>query len=288
MTQLAGIFGHPLTHSISPAFQQAAFDHCGLQVRYELWPTTPEGLADGVARLRGDAYLGANVTVPHKESVMALVDKVDPLAEAVGAVNTIGKDAGRLVGYNTDVGGFITALKRDGSFDPRGNRVLLLGAGGAARAAAFGLLDEGIASLAVANRTVARATALADELSDGRAEVTSLPATERALRDACVDADLIVNTTSVGMRGGSGEGASPLPPGAVPSGALVYDIVYNPTDTPLLVEARNRGAQALGGLPMLVYQGAASFERWTDLEAPLAVMFDAARKALVDAGRAAG
>ena len=171
MTQLAGIFGYPLAHSLSPAFQQAAFNHYGLDVRYLAWETPPEGLADEVAKLRSGDFIGANVTIPHKESVMALLDEVDPLAQSIGAVNTIVKTAGRLVGHNTDAQGFMRELKEDGGFEPAGKRVLLLGAGGAARAAAFALCREGVASITIANRNVSRAEALAEALHNDDASV---------------------------------------------------------------------------------------------------------------------
>ena len=171
MTQLAGIFGYPLSHSLSPAFQQAAFNHHGLDVRYLAWETPPEGLADEVAKLRSGDFIGANVTIPHKESVIALLDEVDPLAQSIGAVNTIVKSSGRLVGHNTDAHGFMRELKEDGGFEPTGKRVLLLGAGGAARAAAFALCREGVASITIANRNVSRAEALANALHNDAVSV---------------------------------------------------------------------------------------------------------------------
>jgi shikimate dehydrogenase len=299
MTLLVGIFGYPLAHSISPAFQQAAFDYYSLPIRYQAWPTPPDRLEIEVARLRGDGYLGANVTVPHKEKVRAYLDEIDPWANSIGAVNTIVKEGSRLVGYNTDAYGFITSLREIGGFDPRGKRALLLGAGGAARAAAFGLAQEGIASLTIANRTLQRAQALAEgvrEWGRGTSEETAphtlvpspqslipihaIPMSGSELEAACANADLIVNSTSIGMRHGDAEGRSPLDTRLIPSSALVYDMVYNPPETPLLAEAKKAGARTLGGLPMLIYQGAAAFERWTGNEAPIEVMFNAGKAAL--------
>ncbi len=134
MTRLLGVIGHPLKHSVSPAFQQAALDHHHLDVRYEVWDTPPDLLEEVVAGLRNEPFLGANITVPYKEDVLALVDKIDPLAKSIGAVNTIVRRNEELAGYNTDAPGFLEALKRDGSFDPAGKPVVVLGAGGAARA----------------------------------------------------------------------------------------------------------------------------------------------------------
>ena len=282
MTRLAGIFGYPLAHSLSPAFQQAAFNHYGLDARYLAWETPPDALAAEVAKLRGGDFIGANVTIPHKQAVMALLDEVDPLAEAIGAVNTIAKRGGRLVGYNTDAHGFMRALKEDAAFEPSGRRALLLGAGGAARAAAFALFHEGIASLVIANRTLERADALAAALSADI--VSAISADDAALNDAALNADLIVNSTSVGMRHGGAEGQTPLAGGLIPHDAVALDMVYNPQHTPLLAAARSAGARAVGGMPMLIYQGAAAFEMWTGRVAPVEAMFAAGNVALMQGG----
>ena len=287
MTQLAGILGYPLAHSVSPAFQQAAFDFYSLPVRYQAWPTPPEELEKKVDSLRDESYLGANVTVPHKEHVRAYLDDIDPWARSIGAVNTIVRDGEKLVGYNTDAYGFLRSLQEEGAFDPRGKRVLLLGAGGAARAACFALAGEGIASLVVANRTVERADALADEVRASIADAEAIPLIGAFIRQACRTADLIVNSTSVGMSHGGADELSPVEGSFIPPEALVYDMVYNPPDTPLLTEARKVGARTVNGLSMLIYQGAAAFEHWTGREAPIDLMFQAGEQALaslVEAG----
>ena len=284
MTQLAGIFGYPLSHSLSPAFQQAAFNHYGLDVRYLAWETPPEGLAEEVAKLRGGDFIGANVTIPHKESVIALLDEVDPLAQSIGAVNTIVKTAGRLVGHNTDAHGFMRELKEDGDFEPNGKRVLLLGAGGAARAAAFALCREGVASITIANRNVSRAETLAAALHNDAVSVLAAMLDDTTLEPVALESDLIVNCTSVGMRHGEAEGQTPLSGGIIPHEAVVMDMVYNPQNTPFLAGARNAGATALGGMPMLIYQGAAAFEMWTGQQAPLDSMFAAGNVALLTMG----
>ena len=284
MTQLAGIFGYPLSHSLSPAFQQAAFNHYGLDVRYLAWETPPEGLAEEVAKLRGGDFIGANVTIPHKESVITLLDEVDPLAQSIGAVNTIVKTAGRLVGHNTDAHGFMRELKEDGDFEPNGKRVLLLGAGGAARAAAFALCREGVASITIANRNVSRAETLAAALHNDAVSVLAAMLDDTTLEPVALESDLIVNCTSVGMRHGEAEGQTPLSGGIIPHEAVVMDMVYNPQNTPFLAGARNAGATALGGMPMLIYQGAAAFEMWTGQQAPLDSMFAAGNVALLTMG----
>lgn len=286
MTQLVGIFGYPLGHSISPDFQQAAFDHYCIDARYEAWPTHPDLLEPEVNKLRSDAYLGGNVTVPHKLQVMELLDEIDPLAKTIGAVNTIVRDGERLLGFNTDAYGFVKSLKEVGKFDPNGKKVLLLGAGGAARAAAFGLASEGISSLTIANRTLSRAESLTEDvrkyLSEAgqKTDVYAISMTDDALGNASAGADLIVNSTSIGMTGTDSLGASPLGAHPITETACVYDMVYNPPTTPLLSDAQKAGATAVNGLPMLIYQGAAAFEKWTGRPAPIEVMFAAGKRAL--------
>ena len=280
MTLRAGIFGYPLGHSISPAFQQAAFDHLGIDAIYEAWETPPEKLGHAVASLRSGDFMGANVTVPHKQAVQQHLDTIEPLAASIGAVNTIVRDDSQLVGHNTDAYGFSQSLKREAKFEPTRKRVVLIGSGGAARAAAYGLAQEGIASLVIANRTLGSAVMLAEEMSNQMTDVRASSLESESLESHCAAADLIVNTTSIGMLHGPAEGRSPILEEFIPGGCLVYDIVYNPEVTPLLKAARRAGAQTLGGLPMLVYQGAAAFELWTGQPAPIEIMFTAAKKAL--------
>ena len=277
-TARLGIIGYPLGHSVSPVFQQAALDHCGLDVRFHVWETPPDRLPQMIDDLRAPDVLGANVTVPHKEAVIPLLDRLADSARSVGAVNSIVSRDRKLVGHNADGTGFLRALREDGGFDPAGKRVLLLGAGGAARAVAHILTDERVVSLTIANRSLERAQSIVDRLT---AAATLETATLDAVAgEAQGEWDLIVNSTTLGMRHSPGETESPLPSRAIPPHALVYDLVYNPQETPLLQEATKAGARTLGGLPMLVYQGAQVFQLWTGREAPVEVMFQAARRAL--------
>lgn len=291
MTALAGLIGFPVKHSISAAFQQAAFDHLSIDARYLLWEVPSESLEGKMAELRQPGYLGANVTIPHKEAVIPLLDEVEDMAARIGAANTIVNQDGRLKGLNTDAHGFLLALRQQGGFDPAGRKAVLLGAGGAARAAAFVLLNNGIGSLVIVNRDQARARALVGDLgrtgnrekgtSDGdRGTVNVLPWEDAAIASVLDGCDLVVNCTPLGTWGSKWEDQSPLQAAQIPPGALVYDLVYNPPETRLLAEARKAGARTLPGLPMLVFQGAAAFELWTRQEAPIAVMMAAARKAL--------
>jgi shikimate dehydrogenase len=277
-----GLIGHPIAHSLSPAIHDAAFAHYGREERYELWDTEASELEARVRELRGEDSLGANVTVPYKQAVMPYLDRLDALAEQTGAVNTIVDESGRLAGYNTDVAGFEQALTATGS-SIAGARTALLGAGGAARAVGLVLVRGRAASIDLCDIDVARARALADHLlalSEGRTAVRAHAARDAAFREAVTGARLLVNCTPSGTRHSDFEGQIPLDADAIPSGALVFDLVYNPSVTPLMAAAEARGAKAAGGLSMLVYQAAASFKLWIGLDAPVDVMLAAARRAL--------
>ena len=208
MKQQIALFGYPLSHSISPAFQQAALDSLSIEACYSARPTPPEGLAAEVEKLRADDHLGANVTIPHKERIRECLDRLDPWAESVGAVNTIVKEDGRLVGHNTDGYGFLRSLEERGGFSPEGKSVLLLGAGGAARAAVFALAERKAGSVLIANRTVGRGDALAADVRAHSLDAASIPMHEAG--KAAGRVDLIVNATSMGMEPGPNAGLSPL------------------------------------------------------------------------------
>jgi shikimate dehydrogenase len=280
MTKSVGLIGYKLSHSISPQFQQAAFDYLGLDIRYEVWETAKDELPRVMEGIRNASKLGANVTIPHKEAVLQLLDDVDNDARRIGAVNTIVNRGGKLIGYNTDASGFMRALRDEGAFSPGSKRVVLLGAGGAARAVGFALIDAGVKSLVILDRTQSRGEALAWDLKVSDTEVVALSWKDGRTLMALAECDLLVNCTSVGMKDSSGEGKSPLGIGLIPKRALVYDVVYNPLETPLLAAAKKVGARTLGGLPMLVYQGAASFELWTGKSAPIDIMMRVAKRAL--------
>ncbi|MFC2051044.1 shikimate dehydrogenase [Chloroflexota bacterium] len=290
MTQFISVIGYPLKHSLSPDFQQAALDYYKLDIRYEAREVETADLLSAIIRLRQPQNLGANITVPYKEEALHLIDEVDDFAGLVGAVNTIVNRDGKLVGFNTDAYGFLKALHDDADFKPENKRILVLGAGGAARAVCFALLQERISSLTIANRTMAKAVSLATSLAEHAVnskistEIAAMPWKKSKLIEAVENCQLIVNCTSLGMKGSPYEEESPLASDLIPKDALVYDLVYNPSETPLLRVAREAGANIIGGLPMLVYQGAASFKIWTDREAPLDIMLPAARQALIKIG----
>lgn len=279
------LIGHPVAHSISPRFQQAALDALGIEARYEAWDTLPEEVGIVVERLRSGDLLGANVTVPHKVAVMRLVDRPDALAERVGAVNTVVNRNGILEATNTDVAGILRTFE-GAEVAIAGKQIALIGAGGAARAVVVAMRQAGAARVTVINRTQARAEELAplagDELD---LRFAPLDASDASFRSTLRNADVVVQSTSVGMRHGPGEGQSPIPSGAIGSGQVAFDLVYVPEETPFLQDAATHGAIAIGGLDMLVHQGAASFQLWTGMAAPLEVMFQAARAALAERAR---
>ncbi len=297
--QIVGLVGYPLKHSLSPAFQQPAFDYYHLPVRYVAWETPPDKLADVVKRLREPEYLGMNVTVPHKEAIIPMLDELGVRAKQIGAVNTVVKprETGgrplsalsggsardwRLLGFNTDAEGFLAALEKDARYDLEDKRVVMLGSGGAARAVAFTIVEGKARELTIINRHIGRAQSLAVDLYPATAatKVTVLPWDDATLRSALKSCDLLVNTTPMGMKHTAEEDRSPVPAAYIPPGALVFDLVYNPLVTKLLREAEAAGARTLGGLSMLVYQGAASFELWTGQKAPVGLMFERARQAI--------
>ncbi|TET16769.1 MAG: shikimate dehydrogenase, partial [Dehalococcoidia bacterium] len=238
-------------------------------------------------RGRGPSILGANVTVPHKEAVVSLMDEFDDLALEIGAVNTIVNRGGRLKGYNSDAGGFLRALGREGGFDPAGKGAVLLGAGGVARAASFALARAGVKSLVITDIIEEKAHELVSDLERSLAggqeptpKIRALSPDAPQFGEALSGCDLVVNCTPMGMKHSAGEGESPLEARLIPKRALVYDVVYNPIETPLLDDAKRAGASTLGGLAMLVYQGAAAFELWTGREAPVDIMMETAKGAL--------
>jgi shikimate dehydrogenase len=290
VTQFISVIGYPLKHSVSPDFQQAALDYYRLDIRYEAREIKVADLLSAIYKLRQPQNLGANITVPYKETTLDLTDEVDDFASLVGAVNTIVNRDGKLVGFNTDAHGFLKALHDDARFEPENKRAIVLGAGGAARAVGFALLQKRVSSLIISSRALEKAGGLADSLAkqttDNKmsTEIAAVLWQGSKLAEVLQNCQLIVNCTTLGMKNSPYEGESPLASDLIPRDALVYDLVYNPSETPLLRMAREAGANTIGGLPMLVYQGAASFKLWTGREAPLDIMISAARQALIKIG----
>ena len=284
-TRLAGVTGWPLGHTLSPVMHNAAYEAMGLDWIYVPLPVER---SDDLGRL-ADAmrvlpFVGLNVTMPHKAKFAELCDEVAPLAEAVGAVNVIQVVGGRLVGHNTDGQGLIDALADEGGVSLDGRKVVLIGAGGAAASALAAIAGEGAASVAVVNRSVGNAERMLERLSGlmSRTRATAVPLGSEA-RDWVEAADVIVNAPPVGLKP---EDGSPLPGDWLHEGQIAADMIYSPAVTPLLAQALAAGATAVGGLGMLVAQGARSIEIWSGRpgSAPRDVMRRAAESSAASSG----
>jgi shikimate dehydrogenase len=279
-TTLVGVIGWPVKHSLSPAMHNAAFAESGLDWVYVPLPVYPDHVGEAVRGVRALGFAGANVTVPHKQAVLAHLDEVSRAAQVIGAVNTIVVRDGALHGDNTDATGFIASLRETG-FDPAGTYCALLGAGGAARAVAHALADAGALQVCIYNRNFSRARDLCRDMAKFHSDVRFEPASLNDVAGIGDDIDLVVNTTSVGMWPHTE--ASPWPHELrLPAQITVCDLVYNPRDTLFLTQARAVGAETVDGLGMLVYQGAAAFEIWTGRPAPVGMMRKACLQALKD------
>jgi len=278
-TKICGLIGDPVEHSMSPAMHNAAFAASGLDFIYVPFRVKKERLVEAIGGMRGLNIRGLNVTIPHKVAVIPFLDGLDELAGKIGAVNTIVNEDGRLTGHNTDAGGFLRALAESG-IKPAGKKVIVLGAGGAARAIAFTLAGNGASPL-ILNRELEFdwAVSLAGQLEQAfKIKVEALELNDANLEAALRPADILVNATSVGMSPGTNE--TPVPRRLLKPELAVFDVVYNPRKTRLLAEAGAAGAVTISGLEMLVWQGALAFEMWTGHKAPVALMREEALKAL--------
>ena len=268
-TRLCGVIGDPIEHTMSPAIHNAAFAQMGLDYLYVPFHVKKEELGKAIDGMRALNMRGLNVTIPHKVTIIPLLDELDPLAGKIGAVNTVTNDDGVLKGSNTDASGFLQALLERG-IEPEGKRIVILGAGGASRAISFILAERG-AYLVILNRLLERAEELASWLSTiFNMEVKALELVEENLAQVLDEADILVNATSVGMSPNINE--TPVPSHLLRPGLIVFDIVYNPIKTRLLREAEEVGAEPISGVDMFVWQGALAFERWTGVKAPLELM----------------
>ena len=284
MNSEMGVIGSPIGHSVSPAFQQAALDQAGIDATYLAYDVSAEELNAFMQGLRDPGVLGINITTPHKGAVIPFLDEMDDWATAAGAVNTIVSQDGRLTGHNTDGVGFLRALRDEAGFSPEGRRALVLGAGGSARAVVLALSRSNVTGLTIANRTLSKAQTLVELAQGNGVPASAMGLDQDSLSPVAKEADLIVNCTSIGMVRGPDENGAPLLRDQIPSSALVNDLVYNPKVTPMLREAEAAGAKTLGGIYMLVYQGASAFEMWTGKPAPIAVMLEAALAAMAARG----
>ena len=283
MTKRVVLIGHPVAHSLSGAMHQAAFDAAGIDATYELWDRAPIALPAAITEVRGDDFLGANVTIPHKERVVPLVDRLTEEAQATGAVNTLTREGRRLVGHNTDVAGFEVALDRLVGRQKMPRQAVILGAGGGARAVAFGLIRAGYQRVIVFNRHLHRAEALVKHFSRSAAhmELRAMPWHPSIIESEIAKTKVLVNATSIGLT----DDASPIPADIFPGDLLVLDLIYSRTK--FLRDAEAAGCTVMDGETMLLHQGAAAFSLWTGQEAPLQVMDDALAEARSEGVRSA-
>jgi shikimate dehydrogenase len=283
MTKRVVLIGHPVAHSLSGAMQQAAFDALGVDARYELWDRTALQLPEAIGELRGDDFLGANVTIPHKERVVPLVDRLTEEGHATGAVNTITREGKRLVGHNTDVPGFRVALDKLVGRQKMPRNAIVLGAGGGARAVVFGLITEGFQRIVVFNRHLHRAEGMVKHFGRSAAhmELRAMPWHESIIEAELAKTKLLINATSIGLA----TDASPIPAEIVPPELLILDLIYNRTR--LLRDAEAAGSQVMDGELMLLHQGAAAFTLWTGQPAPLELMQAKLKEARADGLRSA-
>lgn len=273
MTDTYCVIGDPVAHSLSPAMHNAAFKALGIDAIYERRLVSPADLARAIADMRDSGVRGINVTVPHKEAVMQHVDEVEPAARAIGAVNTLVRDGHRWIGCNTDAAGLASSL-REAGVELQGARVVILGAGGAARAAIVGLGQAGAETITVAARSIDRAKGLARELT--RASDTMVHGEDMGfgLTHALTTATLLVQATSATLASDPNAQAfaDSIPIEALPGDATVIDLVYKPLTTTVMRRAEQCGLHTVDGLGMLLHQGALAFERWTGQKPPLPVM----------------
>ena len=283
MTKRVVLIGHPVAHSLSGAMQQAAFDSAGIDARYELWDRAPIALADAINEVRGDDFLGANVTIPHKERVVPLVDRLTEEAHATGAVNTITREGKRLIGHNTDVPGFEAALDKLVGRQKMPRAAVVLGAGGGARAVVHGLIRAGFQRIIVFNRHLHRAEGMVKFFARSAAhmDLKAIPWHESIIESELAKAKVLINATSIGLA----SDVSPIPAEVITADLLVLDLIYNRTR--LLRDAEAAGALANDGETMLLHQGAAAFALWTGQDAPLEVMGQALAEARAEGVRSA-
>ena len=280
-TRVCGVIGNPIEHTLSPAIHNAAFDHLKLDFIFLAFKVKAADLENAVRGMRGLGIHGLNVTMPHKSTVISFLDEVDPTVKFLGSANTILNKGGKLSGFNTDGVGALKALRENGT-ELSEKKVLLLGAGGAAKAIAFALAEE-VGELAILNRATEKAKKLAEAL--GRMfnkKVVGGALSPDAIAKNLRGSDVLINATSVGMHPEANQ--SIVTPQWLRSDLTVMDIVYNPVETKLAKDAKAAGAKVISGVEMLIYQGAASFEIWTGRSAPIEVMRRAALNKLSSAG----
>lgn len=267
-----GVIGHPINHSMSPVFQQAALDYLGNNNVFEKWDVPPKQLEEKINSFRNDSFIASCVTLPHKQNVIPLIDDLSDSAKAIGAVNWIYNKHNKLVGDNTDSIGFIRSLSENYKFIIKNKSALVFGAGGAARAIIFGLIQSNINRIILSNRNFDKAKIISNELSNNKIKIKPITFDRDSLANYAPYVDIIINTTSLGMSGGPAPMASPISSELISSKTFGYDIVYSPIITPFIKEFEKSGAEYGSGLNMLLYQGVEGIEKALNVKAPVNVM----------------
>lgn len=276
--QHLAVIGDPISHSLSPLMHNFLIEHFDLPFQYEALRVSAPELPNAVARLRRGELAGMNVTIPHKQAIIPLLDDLAGAAQRISAVNTVVSSSGMLLGYNTDAKGFRRTLEAAGIYVAQ-EEILVLGAGGAAAAVLFSLLEMRAGVIYISNRDHARAQRLRETFSEEEQEkIRVIPWPERLELLQMPAASIIINTTSLGMS--PNVAASPLPASAFRAGMTAIDLVYNPYETKFLREAKQAGAKTVPGLPMLIYQGAAALELWSKQKLDVAEVYDLLEKKL--------
>ena len=280
LNKFAGIIGYPLSHTLSPSMHNFIYQKLGIDVEYKKWEISPNNLKSHIEKINNENFIGANITVPYKEKIVSLLDEIRNEAKFTGAVNTIVKNNNKLIGYNTDVYGIEQTLDIKLKNDVINNAVIF-GAGGAAKAAFFVLLQRGLNNLTIVNRTKSNALKMISKFNNVNYDQTIITLNEKSqIKSACLSADLIINTTILGMKGSGYEDISPIDSTFIDSNSVIFDMVYNPTKTPLIKIALERNANIIEGLDMLVYQAIKSIELWTGIRPSFDDMYSKCKEIL--------
>ena len=280
LNKFAGIIGYPLSHTLSPSMHNFIYQKLGIDVEYKKWEISPNNLKSHIEKINNENFIGANITVPYKEKIVPLLDEIRNEAKFTGAVNTIVKNNNKLIGYNTDVYGIEQTLDIKLKNDVINNAVIF-GAGGAAKAALFVLLQRGLNNLTIVNRTKSNALKMISKFNNVNCDQTIITLNEKSqIKSACLSADLIINTTILGMKGSGYEDISPIDSTFIDSNSVIFDMVYNPTKTPLIKIALERNANIIEGLNMLVYQALKSIELWTGIRPSFDDMYSKCKEIL--------
>lgn len=277
-TEVVGLFGYPVRHTASPDFQNAGFRAAGLDWVYLPFGVHPDNLGRAVAGIIALGFRGINLTIPHKQAVIEYLDELSPEAEIIGAVNTIDVKEGRLKGHNTDGSGFVKSIREESGIELAGKTIFVMGAGGAGRAVAAQASLDGAAEVFVCDCDESRSQALVSAIGIRPGMARFVPFSRMPIQDALQRCDIFVDATPLGMKA---DDPTSVNVDWLRPGTFVYDLVYDPPETPLLRAAKQRGCRTLGGLGMLLYQGCIAFEIWTGVPAPVEEMRDALRKAVL-------